>query len=416
LSNLKKKSAWRRYCYWEHRVLACLKFCPNRMPTRRALGDVTASANNVCSPAHTVVMVPRDHGVGQREQKGGQCCVCGLRTLLVEGQRRKPPVIPCGCRCEGAQAHVLCCVRLAAKDPNCWWRCASCECPFQSEMELALLEEHWSQVKSLADENRTRLLVASALGACLVDHRRYFDAEVIQRELFVVRKRLHGEEHSYTLTAANSLASTLMLQQKHTDAEALQREVLAVMKRVHSADHPYSISTSAQLANTLSMQGKHAEAEQVKRELLAAKTRLNGHEHPDTLAAAQDLAMSLTEQGKHAEAEGMQREVLLLRKRMLGDDHPDTLFSATVLAGTLSLQGKLVDAEVPVRGEVRVAESCRGNLNVLQRSASHLRWRWWASGSLVLAVCILIMRSRPPSRELKLRFVTPSPSHWQTRT
>ena len=159
----------------------------------------------------------------------GLCCVCGLGN---------PPLIPCGCRCRGAEAHVVCRVRQAAKDESEWWRCAACEFPFQAAMELSLLEERWSQVQSLPDKHKTRLSVASALGACLADRRRYTDAEVIQRELFVVRKRLHGEEHSYTLTAASSLASTLVLQQKHAEAEALQREVLAVMKRAHCADHP----------------------------------------------------------------------------------------------------------------------------------------------------------------------------------
>ena len=331
-------------------------------------------------------LVPPDEG-----ELGEACCLCGIRN--------QHPVIHCGCGCPGAKAHVGCCVKQATKDPSCWWRCAACECPFQSEMELALLEERWSRVTNLPDGHKTRLSVASALGACLVDHGRYSEAEAIQRELFSVRKRLHGEEHSYTLTAAGSLASTLMLQHKHSEAEVLQRAMLTVMKRAHILDHPYLISTSARFATALSLQGKHAEAEKVKRELLAANKKLKGHEHPDTLAVAQDLALSLADQGKHVEAEDMRREVLLAQKRVLGVGHPDTMLTARVLASTLSRQGKALEAEA-IRREMLVAEKLLHGPACAQ--ASRQWWPWAASGTLVLAIGLLMLRQRVG----QLRFTT----------
>jgi hypothetical protein len=136
------------------------------------------------------------------------------------------------------------------------------------------------------------------------------------------------------------------------EAEVLNRHVMEVRKRILGEEHLDTLISMNNLSKTMSDQGRHGEATEIHRHVLGVGKRIQGHEHPSTLLSMGNLAQSLFNQGDLGEAEELQKQVMDMRKRILGEEHPMTLLSMQSLADIWRLMGELCDPDMPIRVEV----------------------------------------------------------------
>jgi hypothetical protein len=104
----------------------------------------------------------------------------------------------------------------------------TCGQDFTGAMKMGLVEEWWSRVRRLPEENLMRCAAAGNQADALYSHGKLAKAEEIYREVLTVRRRVLGYEHPDTLLTANNLANTLTGLGKYVVADAICREVLAV--------------------------------------------------------------------------------------------------------------------------------------------------------------------------------------------
>jgi hypothetical protein len=276
-------------------------------------------------------------GGAEAKEKKMACLVCYEDGAIATG---------CGCRGDGARAHVACLARCAreARVAERWWRCATCTQQYTCEMRLGLAEHWHALVAGEKEGSRLRREAESNLASALIKAHRGREAERMLRRLHETEARLLGAEHPTVLTTAHNLAAALTVQRRFVAAEKIEREVLRAMREVLGGDDLETMSSAHNLCVVLAHQGRYAEAESAQREVLAAQERVLGKEHETTMVSAGNLAYVLTMQGKHAEAETMGRDVLATKRRVLGPEHPDTLTCTHNLACVVSMLGRHKEA------------------------------------------------------------------------
>lgn len=329
------------------------------------------------------------------------CFVCCEESAIATG---------CGCRGDGARAHVACLARcaLAARTAERWWRCATCTQQYTCEMRLGLAEHWHALVSGEREESRQRREAESNLASALIKAHRGGEAERILRRLHETEAMLLGAEHPTVLTTAHNLAASLTVQRSFVAAERIEREVLRAMRSVLGEDDLETMSSAHNLCVVLAHQGRYAEAEKAQRAVLAAQERVLGKVHETTMVSAGNLAYVLTMQGKHAEAETLGREVLSSKKRVLGPEHPDTLTCTHNLACVVSMLGRHKEACAMLRAtleaQLRVvglehphtracAAQLRDTLELIHRA------RACACGKLAVLSCARCLSARYCSRE-----------------
>ena len=244
------------------------------------------------------------------------CFVCCEEGAIATG---------CGCRGDGARAHVACLARcaLASRTAERWWRCATCTQQYTCEMRLGLAEHWHALVSTQREESRQRREAESNLASALIKAHRGDEAERILRRLHETEAMLLGAEHPTVLTTAHNLAASLTVQRSFVAAERIEREVLRAMRSVLGEDDLETMSS--------------AEAETLGREVLSSKARVLGPEHPDTLTCTHNLACVVSMLGRHREACAMLRATLEAQLRVVGLEHPHTRACAAQLRDTLEL-------------------------------------------------------------------------------
>ena len=210
----------------------------------------------------------------------------------------------------------------------------------------------------LNDEIRSSLL--GRVGDCQASLGQYSAAETVDRQAFLIQKKVLGVEHPSTLTSMNNLALVLDRQGKYSEAETMHRQTLAMREKVFGAELPDTLTSMNNLALVLNSQGKYEEAETMYRQTLAMLEKVLGAEHPSTLTSINNLALVLNSQGKYEEAETMYRQTLAMREKVLGAEHPSTLTSINNLALVLNSQGKYEEAETVYRQTLAMWEKVLG--------------------------------------------------------
>jgi hypothetical protein len=250
-------------------------------------------------PRHSTSTAPMRRGCG-----AGTCIIC---------LNEDPQPIQSGCACRGdaGLAHVECRAEAAAHQMKSsgiedgWWDCTVCKQSFTGVMLMGLAEAWRSSVQHLPADDEQQVGAANNLALAFNKQLRFAEAEIMYREVLVVRQRMLGSEHPNTLATAMNLANALLGQGKAAEAEVICRKTLAVRRRLLGPEHPSTLDTLTHLAMNLGVQGKPAESETMCREVYAAKQRALGPEHPATLNSAGGLATALKHQGKFAESEAM---------------------------------------------------------------------------------------------------------------
>ncbi|KAH7339460.1 hypothetical protein B0J17DRAFT_716483 [Rhizoctonia solani] len=172
-------------------------------------------------------------------------------------------------------------------------------------------------------------------------------AEGLAGESVEVCRKVHGQEHEYTLSRISRLAQVYGSLGRIDEARELFVRVLEARRWLLGEEHPYTLTSMSNLAD---------EAKELFVRVLEAHRRLLGEEHPDTLTSMNNLASTYSALGRLDEAKELEVRVLEAHRRLLGEEHPDTLTSMANLAGTYSDLGRLDEAK---ELEVRVLEARR---------------------------------------------------------
>jgi hypothetical protein len=102
----------------------------------------------------------------------------------------------------------------------------------------------------------------------LRDGGRLQDAEKLQREALVIRRRTPGPEHPDTLGSMEELAVILDMLHRYSEAAELYRGTIEVQRRVLGPDHPVTASTKYNLACNAALSGRRDEALNLLRDAL----------------------------------------------------------------------------------------------------------------------------------------------------
>jgi tetratricopeptide (TPR) repeat protein len=206
------------------------------------------------------------------------------------------------------------------------------------------------------------LLRQSSEVAVSVKQSKQAESERLARESLAIRRRLLGEQH---LDVAASLESVGKVRQALGDlaeAESLGRQALEIRKRlVNDADGVADGMIS--LADTLNDERKFPEAEELYRQGLAKLKATWGEDHPWVAYAISHLATCVQRQGRLAEAELLYRQALAMSKKSFDEKHPDVVGTTSALADVLRDEGKLAEAEEQFREVLRVRSKYLGATN-----------------------------------------------------
>ena len=233
--------------------------------------------------------------------------------------------------------------------------------------------------KALGNKDALTLISMNELGVALNGQGKYKEAETMRRQTLALMEKVLGKEHPSTLTTMNNLGLVLDSQGKFEEAETMHRQTLALMEKVLGKEHPSTLTTMDNLGLVLNREGKFEEAETMHRQTLALREKVLGKEHPSTLTTMNNLGLVLDSQGKFEEAETMHRQTLALMEKVLGKEHPNTLSSVYCLAHSLAKQNSFVEAttlyqracvgySVVFRDDHPTARACRRHyLEILQK-------------------------------------------------
>ncbi len=220
---------------------------------------------------------------------------------------------------------------------------------------------------------------------------KYAEAIPLAEEALVLRRRLHGEEHTEVATSLLNLASILKASGEYDRAEDLVRACLAMRRKLLGDGHPHVALALNNLGLLLHARGRLEEAEQIHRDALAIRRAAFGDDHlevaaslnnvgtllyakgdlagaanhfeqaltiwrrelagthPNLLSGLNNLGAARRDQGDLEGAEPVLREALALRRKALGDEHPDVAQSLNNLGELLAKKGEYAEAEVSFR-------------------------------------------------------------------
>ena len=289
----------------------------------------------------------------QHWRMGGHSLVCAEApccTICLDGGGDTRP-IQCGCACRGAAglAHVGCKARVAAHVSagwnDAWAECLTCGQFYTGGMQLGLARELVRQMERRAPADDHRLTALCNLGQALKEAGEHDEAEVLLRDVLVLRRRAFGAKHPCTLNVGTILAETMRLCGRFAEAVALYQQILAATPASFK-EHENTLGAQRSCADALSKLGNHAEAEVLLRGILATEDVKYGPGDARTLQTRQTLGDVLREQGKHAEAGCVFRPTMAAMQRVLGPEHPETLRTMHLLARCLGNQGHHAAAEL----------------------------------------------------------------------
>lgn len=185
---------------------------------------------------------------------------------------------------------------------------------------------------------------------CLVEQRRYADAEDLYRQALAGKTSLLGADAESTLLTARQLGMTYRRSLHYAEGEALLRHVIARAEAVYGTETLLYLVALNCLAVNLRYQGRLEEAEGVARRAVVGILAKFSEDHPyAVLFTRRCLALVVRDRGRGAEAAGMLRVVLRGQERLLGPLNSSTLFTVKLLGDMYAELGD--EAQVREMGE-----------------------------------------------------------------
>ena len=237
----------------------------------------------------------------------------------------------CGCRSDGALAHISCRAKNAVAQQGQrgltpWIRCQTCGQNFTGPMRVGLGEALMRETVCAQTEGSVlHLLAAQNLADCRCDEGRYEEAERLNWDALCALKARLGIESPLTRLCAHRLAGVLSFRGDHAGAERIQRELLVASERARGKEHFMTLLHAEHLALALVAQGRPKEAVGMLHDVLAVRTRLNGEKAAKTLQTQVHLAVArLHDGGDVAVGQRALQNALDGLTLVLGSGHPAT--------------------------------------------------------------------------------------------
>eukprot|EP00035_Acanthoeca_spectabilis_P010761 m.189873 g.189873 ORF g.189873 m.189873 type:complete len:443 (+) comp15118_c2_seq3:45-1373(+) len=285
-----------------------------------------------------------------------QCTIC----LSDEGE-----VVQKNCHCRGdnGAVHVDCLVDLAShaaetrEDWDAWEKCGTCGALFRGHAAFKLAETWFARTDGLGSDDVIR---ASALMA--LAREKSWQAgdseatEAMYREVWEVRTRVLGAEHSNTLWSALCLAESHRNRGKYVEGFALQVETVAAMERAADPNIYCLLRARRSLGEWYRIMGERHTSLKILRDVFEKYEEHFSTDDPGTLDALHDLAIATRDAGELEESIALSTDLLARRKRVQGAWHPSTLCSMTSLSILLYKQEKFGEAEAVAREDVSLRE------------------------------------------------------------
>jgi hypothetical protein len=237
----------------------------------------------------------------------------------------------CGCRSDGALAHISCRAKNAVAQQGQrglapWIKCQTCGQNFTGPMRVGLGEAMMRETVCAQTEGSVlHLLAAQNLADCRCDEGRYEEAERLNWDALCALKARLGIESPLTRLCAHRLAGVLSFRGDHAGAERIQRELLVASERARGKEHFMTLLHAEHLALALVAQGRPKEAVGMLHDVLAVRTRLSGEKAAKTLQTQVHLAVArLHDGGDVAVGQRALQNALDGLTLVLGSGHPAT--------------------------------------------------------------------------------------------
>lgn len=219
-----------------------------------------------------------------------------------------------------------------------------------SSLYRALLSLH----EGTAPSTETLALYHDA-ATCLVEQRRYADAEDLYRQALAGKTALLGADAESTLLTARQLGMTYRRSLHYAEGEALLRHVIARAEAVYGTETLLYLVALNCLAVNLRYQERLEEAEGVAQRAVVGILENYGEGHYAALFTRRCLALVVRDRGRGAEAAGMLGVVLRGQERLLGPLNSSTLFTVKLLGdiyAELGDEGQVREMGGKMQGEV----------------------------------------------------------------
>ena len=165
--------------------------------------------------------------------------------------------------------------------------------------------------------------------------------ELFKSMLDIVKDTELGDEGLTALRVMEKLAFI----SRNPDSENAFREVWDLRKRVQGPEHTDTLHTETNIAVLIGERGCLEEARVLHLDILARKRQFVDKEDEDITYSMNWLAEVDIKLGRYIEAETLLKEALERRRRLHGSRHPRTLWNIDTLARTYKLMGRTEDAE-----------------------------------------------------------------------
>jgi len=174
---------------------------------------------------------------------------------------------------------------------------------------------------------------------------RWKEALDIDNRVLVLRLKVLGESHPFTMASMNNKAMALWKIGQLKDAIALLEDALRLHRLYQPLDHPSALRCLSYLGMAYFQLGEKEKGTSYLSEALGKQTLKIGRSHKDTLLTMGQLAGAYAQSGQLEKADGLQREVLDLRLKVAPKDANALVAAQTDLGRTLIQEHKMKEAE-----------------------------------------------------------------------
>jgi tetratricopeptide (TPR) repeat protein len=228
----------------------------------------------------------------------------------------------------------------------------------QSRLRAAL--EHLNDAGPWVEQAgspRLDFRVASAKGQVLCQLRRYEQAYKVLAEAVPKGGQLFEATDASLLRAKSNLAVTLSMTGRPAEAEPILKEVFKIRRRQLGPEHTRTIEVSMNLLSALTLQGRNEEAEDGFVELRLLCKNVLGPYHRTTLHLTVELAVCYAQQALHDEAIAEYQTGLAGCERVYGEEGERTARVLNDLAWVLHEAGRNEEAESYAARAVKVLKA-----------------------------------------------------------
>ncbi|RAQ81400.1 kinesin light chain, partial [Aspergillus flavus] len=171
------------------------------------------------------------------------------------------------------------------------------------------------------------------------------EAELMLKQITLIRETLQGLAHSSTLRSVRNLGLLYEDQGRFDDAEKLYERVVAASEKLHGPNHYSTIRFLHDLGRLRSKQNRFEDAESLYTRVLNGLKRTFGQHNERTIDMNLHLASLYAQHGKSVAAEQIYKQALTMRETVLGLSDPLTLDIVARLGHLYLMTNRRDDAE-----------------------------------------------------------------------